>query len=301
MATFLSASAACTTGYGKQQPLDRQRRIACRFSFLNATLPRSASPIERLLSLHRRDDAVLSRLVVAALPDDLSSTAILSTAIATLLSFSGFRVYVYFRMQYIIAAMLGKYVPRGGCTVLDMDIHEGRNLYYYPSDVAKVVAVSVEKNRGTVMNQAIRAGIPVDLKVKALNMLSLPSSSMDAVVSVYCFCGLQERETKRILQEAIRLLKPGKPFIFVENVVAEGDFLRTCQALLQKVLQLFGIKTALPKDLSKVFEEAEGLEKLEYDTVFGFQDPHIVGFAMKQMQAASSTSKKKGNKKSVSM
>lgn len=201
----------------------------------------------------------------------------------------------------MIAAMLGKYVPRGGSKVLDMDIHEGRNLYYYPSDVAEVVAISNEKNREVVKNQAIRAGVPVDVKVKALNSLSLPSNSMDAVVSVYCLCNLKEGETKTVLREAIRLLKPGKPFIFVENVEAEGEFLRSCQMLFHRMLQLFGVRSTPPKALSKVLEEAQGLEKLSYETVFGYQDPHIIGLGVKQMEATESRSKKRGSKKTASI
>lgn len=300
MATLASVSAACLP-----QRHELQRRIGCQLSCFNVRSPLTASPmvplLERRFFRQSRDEAIFSRVAVSALPEDFSSTVALSAAIATLLGFGGFRVFVYFRMQYIIAAMLGKYVPRGGCRVLDMDIHEGRNLYYYPSDIAEVVAVTDEKNREVVKNQAIRAGVPVDIKVKALNTLSLPSNSMDAVVSVYCLCELKERETKTILREAIRLLKPGKPFIFVETVAAEGEFLRTCQLLWQKTLKLFGIQSTLPKDISKVLEEAEGLEKLQYDSLFNFQDPHIVGLAMKQMQASNNTSKKRGNKKSVSI
>ena len=51
--------------------------------------------------------------------------------------------------------MLGKYVPRGGSRVLDLDIHEGRNLYYYPSDVEEVIAITDKKNYEVVKNQGI--------------------------------------------------------------------------------------------------------------------------------------------------
>lgn len=252
------------------------------------------------ISLFSRDKAASSVVTVSALPDDLPLTLISSVVLAALLSFGGFRAFVYFRIQYIIAAMLGKYVPRGGCRILDLDIHEGRNLYYYPHDVAEVVAVTDKKNCEVVKNQAIRAGVPVDIKVKAMNSLSLPSNSMDAVVSVYCLCGVKDKEAKTVLREAIRLLKPGKPFIFVENVVAKEEFVRTCQILFQKTLNLFGIQSNPPKDVAKVLEEAQGLEKLEYETVFNFQDPHIVGLAIKEMEVTNNASKTRRNRKSLS-
>ncbi|MCO5573979.1 hypothetical protein L7F22_027757 [Adiantum nelumboides] len=249
--------------------------------------------------LQSRDRAASSMFVASSFPEDISSSVALGTALATIVGFGGFRAFVYFKLQYMIAAMLGNYVPRGGSRVLDMDIHEGRNLYYYPSDVAVVVAVTEEKNREVIKNQAIRAGVPVDVKVKALNSLSLPSNSMDAVVSVYSLCNLKEGDTKTVLREAIRLLKPGKPFIFVENVEAEGEFLRSCQLLFYSVLQLFGAQGAPPKDISRVLEEEQGLENLSYETVFGYQDPHIVGFAVKQMEAMESKSKKREGKKAL--
>jgi xylose isomerase len=52
--------------------------------------------------------------------------------------------------------MLGKYVSRGGSRVLDLDIHEGRNLYYYPNDVKEVVAITDQKNYEVVKNQGIK-------------------------------------------------------------------------------------------------------------------------------------------------
>ena len=64
-------------------------------------------------------------------------------------------VCTLYPIQYIIAAMLGKYVSRGGSRVLDLDIHEGRNLYYYPSDVKEVVAITDQKNFEVVKNQGI--------------------------------------------------------------------------------------------------------------------------------------------------
>eukprot|EP00250_Pteridium_aquilinum_P011015 c19781_g1_i2 orf=493-1284(-) len=210
-----SASACCQLSSSNSTT---RRSIPSSLSLSNATRGRSigrpltASPMVPLVGIRiSRVEAISSAITVSALPVEWDSSAItVGAAIATLLGFGSFRAFVYFRMQYIIAAMLGKYVPRGGSRVLDMDIHEGRNLYYYPSDIGEVVAVTDEKNREVVKNQAIRAGVPVDVKLKPLNSSSLPSNSMDAVVSVYCLCDLKEKDTRTFLREAIRLLKPGK-------------------------------------------------------------------------------------------
>ncbi|KAH7299354.1 hypothetical protein KP509_24G007200 [Ceratopteris richardii] len=148
---------------------------------------------------------------------------------------------------------------------------------------------------------AIRAGVPVDVKVRAINFLSLPSNSLDAVVSTYCLSNLKEEEIKVALREAVRLLKPGKPLIFVENVKANGEFVASCQILFQKAIRFFGVQSVPPKEIAKVLEEVQGLEKLSYETVFDYQDPHIVGIAVKQMETTESRSKKRGNKKTASV
>ncbi|KAH6558723.1 hypothetical protein KP509_1Z048500 [Ceratopteris richardii] len=111
-------------------------------------------PLVGTFTRHSRCRKSFPTLIVQSFPDDVSATtAVVSTTLATLIGFGGFRLFVYFRIQYMIAAMLGRYVPRGGSKVLDMDIHEGRNLYYYPSDVATVIAIATEKNREVIKAQ----------------------------------------------------------------------------------------------------------------------------------------------------
>ena len=38
--------------------------------------------------------------------------------------------------------MLTRYIPRGGATVLDLNVGGGRHLYYLPEEISKVVALN---------------------------------------------------------------------------------------------------------------------------------------------------------------
>lgn len=246
-------------------------------------------PCQRLLA--RRQ---VAPVLVSAIPFEPPSLT--SAALIGVFSVCAVRAFIYFRLQYIIAAMLGRYVPRGGCRVLDLSIYEGRNLYYYPKDVTEVVTIADKRNYEVIKNQAIRAGVRVDIKLKSLNSLGLPSNSMDAVVSVYSFRDVAADEAKVVLHEAVRVLKPGKPFIFVESVVAEWQLVRIPQLLIWNVLKFFKIQCHSPQNTLQLLEEVEGLEKLEYEVILGFQDPHIVGLAMKQtkmMDNIEATTKKR--------
>ena len=102
-------------------------------------------------------------------------------------------------------------------------------------------------------------------------------------MSVYCLCGVDDKQAKTILREALKLLKPGKvcqeksativihsvglfflilaflyafwqPFIFVENVRADGEFLQACQMLLHKLLKFVRIENNIVRDVAKYLE-----------------------------------------------
>eukprot|EP00249_Psilotum_nudum_P005179 c18642_g1_i1 orf=271-1308(-) len=206
-----------------------------------------------------------------------------TVAVASAMSFGLLRVFIYFRLEYIIAAMLEKHVPRGNSRVLDLGIHEGRNFYYYPNDVKEVVAISSNQSSQVVKNQALRAGVQADIRSKPFAILGFPSNSMDAVISIHALCDVMDDEIKEIICEAVRVLKPGKPFIFVENVKAEWLLVRLAQTLLQITLRALGYRCNATRDILQYLQGVEGLEELKYEYIFGFQDPHIVGLARKQL------------------
>ncbi|KAG6544233.1 hypothetical protein Mapa_014336 [Marchantia paleacea] len=202
--------------------------------------------------------------------------------LSTALSFVLLRAFVYFRMEYIIASMLGRHVPRGGAKVVELDIREGRNMYYYPSDTVQVVALSSNPNRTLLENQAIKAGVPIQIKTRGASTLGLPANTMDAVVSVQAFCNIPDAEVKNVLREAIKVLQPGKPFIFVEPVGAKNSVVRAAQNAIQAIHNYIWSKRVVTRDLLQYIQEMDGFEDVEYEEVFEFFDPQLVGVAKKK-------------------
>lgn len=227
--------------------------------------------------------------IIWPLEVDTTTAATVVTG-TSLLGFAIVRTFVYFRMQYIIAAMLGRHVPRGGSRILDLGIREGRNLYYYPKDVIQVVVVAPSPNLQLLESQAVRAGVPIEVKSKSPDASGLPANSMDAVVSVYAMSELSDSQVASSLSEAVRVLKPGKPFIFVENVGAKATVLRAAQGALETIGRMMGNKTCATRDLLPFLEKVEGLTDLQYDNLLDFQDPHLVGVAIKKPAVSASES-----------
>lgn len=242
------------------------------------------SPRRRVREYTRPPMAVIWPLEV-----DTTTAATVVTG-TSLLGFAIVRTFVYFRMQYIIAAMLGRHVPRGGSRILDLGIREGRNLYYYPKDVIQVVVVAPSPNLQLLESQAVRAGVPIEVKSKSPDASGVPANSMDAVVSVYAMSELSDSQVASSLSEAVRVLKPGKPFIFVENVGAKATVLRAAQGALEKIGRMMGNKTCATRDLLPFLEKMEGLTDLQYDNLLDFQDPHLVGVAIKKPAVSASES-----------
>jgi SAM-dependent methyltransferase len=214
-----------------------------------------------------------------------------------------------------------------------------------------------------VFQTAVRAGVPIEVKSKSPDASGLPANSMDAVVSVYAMSELSDSQVASSLSEAVRVLKPGKPFIFVENVGAKATVLRAAQGALETIGRMMGNKTCATRDLLPFLEvccafsthlqiswlrntqklnhfwqpvwgwsvavskgithrcnkqfgfqilwiliwkhisssrkvmnllfwkqKVEGLTDLQYDNLLDFQDPHLVGVAIKKPAVSASES-----------
>ncbi|GBG82295.1 hypothetical protein CBR_g34579 [Chara braunii] len=197
------------------------------------------------------------------------------------ISFVLLRLFVYFRMQYVTAAMLARHVPRGGARVLDLNVAGGKNLYYLPKDVVQVIAVNPKASRQLLDNQAVQAGVPIVFEdMTASGALDLPSNSVDAVVSIYALCSTPD--VQNILKEAVRVLKPGKPIIFVENVAASGGIVLAAQRALEAAHNLTGWGVHTVRNTLQEIKTVEELGTVESDMVAEFQDPHVVGIGIKK-------------------
>ncbi|MFJ2744578.1 class I SAM-dependent methyltransferase [Streptomyces sp. NPDC087440] len=100
--------------------------------------------------------------------------------------------------------------------VLEVGAGNGLNFAHYPATVSEVVAIEPERSlRRLALDEALRAGIPVDVVPGAAEALPVKSEAYDAVVFSLVLCSV--RNVDRALAEARRVLRPGGELRFFEH------------------------------------------------------------------------------------
>lgn len=151
---------------------------------------------------------------------DLAEGSFLSPLVPLLAILGGLGVYkaaVYWRVQFITASMIGKHVPPGARRVLEYGVGQGKNLYYYPKSVGMVVGVDPDAKEDLLIQVSVASSVPFVAKKQALDADSgQTDASVDAVVTTGSLGKVRDPEA--LLREAARVLKPGAPLVFVEDL-----------------------------------------------------------------------------------
>eukprot|EP00270_Netrium_digitus_P002615 TRINITY_DN12976_c0_g1_i1.p1 TRINITY_DN12976_c0_g1~~TRINITY_DN12976_c0_g1_i1.p1 ORF type:complete len:283 (-),score=84.68 TRINITY_DN12976_c0_g1_i1:26-874(-) len=235
------------------------------------------SPQHSLPSLQPARSA--RRLKVSmALEEGTQLGIVVAAAGSSLSLLLGARLFSYFRLQYVTAAMLGRNVPKGGARLLDLNVKAGRSLYYLPDDADVVLALSPTDSLQLLKQQAINAGIRLEAvafdsaAASSSPRISLPADNVDAVVSVGGLLRTTAGDSSlpftpaSLLKEAARILKPGMPLIFIEKS-SKG---------------IFQGRSAVDLDILTVLKSLDEFDTVQYDTILKFAaDPHVVGVAIK--------------------
>lgn len=201
------------------------------------TIPRALAPLDRvrvspsvvLLPVH--DRARGASLRARAAPPGLDTLAAapelfqladggFSPLVPILSVLGGFalaKAFVYWRVQFITASMIGKHVPPGARRVLEYGVGQGRNLYYYPKNVGMVVGVDPDAKEDLLVQVSVAASVPFVSKAQPLDApTGQPDGTIDAVVTTGALGRVDDPEA--IVREAGRVLKPGAPLVFVEDL-----------------------------------------------------------------------------------
>ncbi len=110
--------------------------------------------------------------------------------------------------------------PRVGRAVrgrlLEVGIGTGLSLEYYPPEVQVTgIDLSPEMLKHAT-RRAQQLGREVDLRLMDAQALDFPDHSFDSVAFNLCLCSIPQPE--RALSEAVRVVLPGAPMVFLEHV-----------------------------------------------------------------------------------
>lgn len=122
------------------------------------------------------------------------------------------------------------------------------------------------------------AAVPTVARTAAFSDLAFqPTSSCDAVVSLGAIADTSSSAHATLLAQALRVLKPGRPLIFVERVASGASPLRPLLAANPRS------NVASPELLASTLTAA-GFEAPAWDVALGGQDPHVLGVATKPVK-----------------
>ena len=162
--------------------------------------------------------------------------------------------------------------------ILEIGPGTGPNLRYYPRDVrwigiepntcmypylqqeAERVRLDIDRERGFRSESISNGG--VDVRNGTAEQLGVEDNSIDAVVSTLVLCSVENLST--VLQEILRVLKPGGQFYFLEHVAApQKTQLRRVQNWIQPVWTVLGDGCYPNRETWLALENA-GFERVDY-------------------------------------
>lgn len=168
--------------------------------------------------------------------------------------------------------------------VLELGPGNGINFRYYP---AGVNLIAVEPNPAMYQRLQVSANnslANVEIKQDLLENLALADNSVDAVVCTLVLCTVPDPE--KILQEVLRILKPGGQYIFVEHVGApSGSMKRKVQNVLFKPWKYLFEGCCTNRDTTNLLQSVGfskiNVEAFESQAMPAPISPNIVGVATK--------------------
>ena len=168
-------------------------------------------------------------------------------------------------------------------TVVEIGPGTGPNLRYYAKSVRWI---GIEPNpymRAYLGCEAARAGIAAELCEGTAEAMACADYSADAVVSTLVLCSVTD--SRAVLAEILRVLKPGGRFVFIEHVAAApGTRLRQWQRRLRPWCHFFADGCNPDRETWRAIESAGFAEvHLEhFDGPVPIVRPHIAGVAIKK-------------------
>lgn len=171
--------------------------------------------------------------------------------------------------------------------VVEIGPGSGVNLSYLPREVRWT---GIEPNpcfHPYILKEAARLDRPVRVRIGVAEDLELEDASVDAVVGTLVLCSVDRVEA--VLEEILRVLKPGGRYCFLEHVAAPpGSWLRRLQRAVRPVWSTV-LDGCRPDADTRVQIARAGFSQLkweEFQAPLPVVSPHICGFAEKGREVA---------------
>jgi SAM-dependent methyltransferase len=167
-------------------------------------------------------------------------------------------------------------------TVVEIGPGTGPNLKFFAPGIHWIGIEPNPAMHGYLEKEAARLGRDVELRHGTAERIPLPDGSADAVVSTLVLCTVPDPAA--VVAEALRVLKPGSRFVFLEHVGAPAG---TAQLRFQKFIKpiwRFCAEGCEPDRDTACVLAAAGFADLQLERLrlpFPIVGPHVMGVGVK--------------------
>ncbi len=168
--------------------------------------------------------------------------------------------------------------------VVEIGPGTGANLPYYPAGVNLIGIEPSLHMQNALREKAEKMGVPLEVRGLKGEAIDLPDASADAVVATLLLCSVDD--PIQVVSEAMRILRPGGKYVFIEHVAApKGSVLHLWQTLFFRPHHWLFEGCHTNRKTWEVLEAA-GFEVLDYEhhtkwSIMFYVAPMIVGHATK--------------------
>jgi SAM-dependent methyltransferase len=168
----------------------------------------------------------------------------------------------------------------GSATVVELGPGTGPNFRYFPRGI-RWIGIEPNPHLNPALEEAARGFDASTLTLEA-ETLPIEDETADAVVCTLVLCSVKRPE--RVIEESLRILKPGGLFYFVEHTGARpGTALRLAQTIFDPLWSLCADGCHTARDTVRHLETAgfASLQVESFSLPLGPMAPHIAGVGRK--------------------
>jgi len=159
--------------------------------------------------------------------------------------------------------------------ILEIGFGTGINLKFYPPNIKKIIGVDANGGMLQKAHKKINGIIEIELIHQSSESLSFSDNSINAVVSTYTLCSINEINSA--IKEIYRVLKPGGRYYFLEHGLADNPKTQKWQHRLNPLQNIWADGCNLNRDMKSLVEKA-GFNIIEMKNYYMKRDPKIVGY-----------------------